>query len=198
MRHAFTLLGVMTLIVFIGGFFALSKKAEAPVGNTSVNPTTPMAFTLTSPAFTEGGLIPSKYTCDGENLSPELHIGNVPPGTEALVLVMDDPDIPDLVKQSRGIETFDHWVVYNIPKDTVVIPEGAKSFGTSGINSAGSHGYRGPCPPDRQHRYFFRLYAVSGTLNFLKAPTLREVEEASRGMVLGEATLMGKYEREKN
>lgn len=192
MRHAFTLLGVMTLIVFIGGFFALSKPAEAPVAEEI-----PMTLTLTSPAFKEGERIPVKYTCDGENVSPELLIQNIPEGTKSLVLVMDDPDIPESVKQSRGIQKFDHWVVYNIPADTGVIPEGVQ-IGTGGLNSVGSSEYRGPCPPDREHRYFFRLYAVSGELAFIKAPTLDEVEEAARGMSLGSATLMGKYERTKN
>lgn len=193
MRHAFTLLGLMTLIVAVGAFVALSKKAEAPEEIISTNQTT-MALSLTSPVFEHEGTIPSKYTCDADNISPELHIGNVPEGTKALVLVMDDPDIPESVKKERGVETIDHWVLYNIPTETTVIPEG-EIVGTSGLNSRGSTEYRGPCPPDREHRYFFRLYAVSGILNFLKTPTLYDVEEAAKGVMLETTTLMGRYER---
>jgi Raf kinase inhibitor-like YbhB/YbcL family protein len=154
-----------------------------------------MSLTLTAPAFADGASIPQKYTCDGENVSPELHIGNAPEGTQSFVLVMDDPDIPVSVKQARGIDTFDHWVVFNIPGDTTVIPEGGLPNVGSGMNTRGTNGYTGPCPPDKEHRYFFRLYAVSGTLNFIKAPTLHEVEAAAQGMALGQATLTGRYER---
>ncbi len=194
MRQAFALLGVMTLLISVGAFFALSKKAEAPIVNQDTDRELPMSLTLTSPAFVEGGMIPSEYTCDGENTSPELHIANVPEGTKSLVLVMDDPDIPDSVKQAKGIEVFDHWVLYNIPSSKTVIPKGGL-VGDVGLNSKGEAGYTGSCPPDREHRYFFRLYALSGTLNFIKAPTLKNVEEAAKGMMLETTTLMGRYER---
>ena len=194
MRHAFLLLGVMTAIVSIGAFVVLSKKVEAPHEVTH-NQTVTMSLTLTSPAFKEGERIPLKYTCDGENISPELQITNAPTGTQSFVLVMDDPDIPESVKVARGIAVFDHWALYNIPSTTTVINEGVK-VGTLALNSVGRPGYVGPCPPDREHRYFFRLYALSGTLNFIKTPTLTEVEQAAHGMMLEEATLMGRYERE--
>lgn len=193
MRHAFTLLGLMTIVVFVGGFLALSDRAEAPE-EAGTGSETPMVFTLTATAFNDGEKIPVKYTCDGANVNPELRVSGIPKGTGSLVLVMDDPDIPDSVKEARGIETFDHWVLYNIPPTADVIPEGVE-IGTSGRNSRGTEGYVGPCPPDREHRYIFRLYAIPGTLAFLKAPTLREVEEAARGSALAEATLTGRYER---
>lgn len=194
-RHAFMLLGLMTMIVFIGGFFALSKKAEAPVEEP--NNATSMSLTLTSPAFVDGGTIPSRFTCDGDNINPELTIGGVPKEADALVLVMDDPDIPESVKQARGIEVFDHWVLYNLPSTMTVIPEGSVrgALGSEGLNSVGKSGYIGPCPPDREHRYIFRLYAIKGTLNFVKTPTLKEVEDAAKGMSLAETTLTGRYER---
>lgn len=201
MRQAFLLLGVMTLIISVGALVAF-ERAEAPSttddqlsleGSSSNTPET-MQLTLTSPAFTDGGSIPSLYTCDGKNVSPQLSIGGAPEGTRSLVLVMDDPDIPDSVKQARGIEKFDHWVLYNIPADTTVINEGA-ILGTTGLNSMGESAYTGPCPPDREHRYIFRLYAISGTLNFFKAPTLDEVEVAAQGMALASTTLTGRYNR---
>jgi len=178
----------------VGAFFALHQKAEAPHEVSSDDNPPAMSLTLTSPAFSDGGLMPSKYTCDGDNVSPELHISNVPPGTESFVLVMDDPDIPPSVKQTRGINTFDHWVMYNIPGDTHTIAEGIET-GNVGMNTRGTSGYTGPCPPDREHCYFFRLYALSGTINFIKAPTLQEVEEAAQGMMLEQASLTGRYER---
>ena len=196
-RHAFILLGLMTMIVFVGGFFALSKKAEAPI--TGEDNIAIMSLQLTSPAFAEGGTIPSRFTCDGDNINPEFIISGVPKEADALVLVMDDPDIPDSVKQARGIEVFDHWVLYNLPPTMTAVPEGSArgALGTEGLNSVGKSGYIGPCPPDGEHRYFFRLYAIKGTLNFVKTPTLREVEEAAKGMSIAETTLMGRYERVK-
>lgn len=209
MRHAFTLLGIMTLIVFGGAYVAFHDRVEAPTAETvpvltreeTEEPTlpvsetkTPMKLRLTSPAFTENGNIPSQYTCDGENVNPELHISGVPEGTQSLVLVMDDPDIPDFVKKERGIEKFDHWAVYNIAPGTTVIKTG-EVIGSGGLNSRGGTGYIGACPPDREHRYIFRLYALSGTLNFIKTPTLDDLETASKGMMLETATLIGRYER---
>ncbi len=199
MRQAFALLGIISFLTVLGVFLAFNEKAEAPspdVTNENME-AEQTQFTITSPVFTQGGLIPAKYTCDGENISPELRIEGIPEGTESLVLIMDDPDIPDTVKQSRGIEKFDHWAVYGIPADTAVIPEGA-SVGTGALNGRGEATYTGPCPPDREHRYFFRIYALSGTLNFIKAPTLDELEMAAQGMMIGKAELMGRYNRPQN
>lgn len=183
----------MTCIVAVGAYFAF-EHTKSDVPDTVLEYEEFMTFSLTSPTFSEGGLIPRKYTCDGERISPELHIAHIPEGTVSLVLVMDDSDIPDAVKQRIGTEKFDHWVLYNIPKETTVLKEG-EVVGTLGINSAGTSLYTGPCPPDREHRYNFRLYALSGTLNFIQAPTLDEVERAAQSMLLGKATLMGRYER---
>jgi Raf kinase inhibitor-like YbhB/YbcL family protein len=153
-----------------------------------------MALTLTSPVFQHEGSIPPRYTCDGENISPELHIDGVPDGTASLVILMDDPDIPISVKQARGIDTFDHWVIYNIEPGTRIISEGVSGVGF-GLNTRGTVGYTGPCPPDREHRYFFRVYALSDTLAFASVPTLREVEEAAKGIMIESAILIGRYER---
>ena len=198
MRHAFILLGIMTLVVSIGAFYAF-ERVEVPTAprDTIDETTTNMALTLTAPAFRDGESIPARYTCDAENISPELRIEGVPEGTQSFVLVMDDPDIPQYVKDKFSITKFDHWAVYNIPPETNVIPEGGV-VGTAGLGTRGEGGYMGPCPPDREHRYFFRLYALSGTLNFIKAPTLDEVETAAQGMTLASTTLMGRYARVRN
>lgn len=195
MRQALLLLGIMTAIVTIGAFIAFDR-AQAPTKDDvyEPNPTTPMALSLTAVAFKDGESIPAKYTCDGEGKNPELQITGVPEGTQSFVLIMDDPDIPETVKQARGIQKFDHWVLYNIPAETTVIREGVP-VGTSGLTSIGKQGYVGPCPPDRQHRYIFRLYALSGTLTFNTDPTLDEVEVAAKKQALDATTLIGIYER---
>lgn len=195
MRQAFALLGLMTLIVSIGAVVALSRKAEAPI-IIDDNDASPMSLTLTSPVFSEGGKIPSKFTCDADNISPELHIGNVPTGTKSLVLVMDDPDVP---KEKRPSGVFDHWVVYNIPATTTVLEEG-KVTGISGANGRGEEKYAGPCPPPEyqpsEHRYFFKLFAIDQeSLHFEKAPMKDDILTAIEGHVIEQAELMGRYER---
>jgi len=184
--------------VFAGAFLAF-EKVHAPASEEAANNTHSMTLTLTSPQFENGGKIPPLYTCDSDNINPEFRISGVPEGAKSLVLLADDPDIPDAVKGSMGIDAFDHWVLYGIPPETTVIPEGSTA-GSEGLSSRGEPGYVGPCPPPeyepKEHRYFFRLYALSGTLNFIKAPTLEEVKQAMEGMVIEETELMGRYERQ--
>lgn len=147
---------------------------------------------LTSAAFENGGRIPSQYTCDGENISPPLTISDVPPGAKSLVLIMDDPDVP---KHLRADGMWDHWVVYNIPPDTAEIPEGREPEGLHGTGTAGNQDYFGPCPPDREHRYFFKLYALDSTLDVPAGAKKSELEKVMEGRVLETAELLGRYER---
>ncbi len=204
MRNAYVLLGSAFLVLFVGAYM-LMREVGAPTSNIESLPLAQpnevisssqesMSLSLTSSSFADGGSIPSKFTCEGENINPELLITGVPEGTKSLVLVMDDPDIPESVKEARGIEKFDHWVVYNIAPETTVIAENSIP-GTEGLNSRGAPGFVGSCPPDREHRYIYRLYALSGTLNFVTTPSLDEVEAAAKGVALAEATLMGRYEK---
>lgn len=153
---------------------------------------------LTTTAFEDMGSIPSKFTCDGEGINPELRIADIPAGTQSLVLVMDDPDIPDVVKARLGRETYDHWVLYNFSpqeKPEFIIAEN-QSVGTQGVTSNGSVGYVPPCPPDGEHRYVFRVYALPEHLSFDHAPSLDEVEEHARTLALAQATLTGVYTRQ--
>jgi len=205
MRNAYALLGVSFLIIFVGAHFIV-EKVNAPLTEGLIEIEEEviidkeieiMSLTLTSPAFDEGEMLPVKHTCEGDGISPELRISGVPDGTESLVLVMDDPDIPQVVKDNMEIEKFDHWVLYNIPVDTEVIEE-AESAGTEGRTSRGGGKYVGACPPDKEHRYIFRLYALSGVLSFVKAPTLDEVESAAKGMSIETATLIGVYNKIEN
>jgi Raf kinase inhibitor-like YbhB/YbcL family protein len=147
---------------------------------------------ITSPAFVHQGSIPTKYTCDGENISPELEFFEIPENSKSLALIMDDPDIPDFVKEDRGIEVFDHWVVFNMPADTKGIGEGQAEPGIVGLNSRGTNEYIGSCPPDREHRYFFRLYALDKELELSKDQLLK----AMQGHIIETAELMGRYERQ--
>lgn len=142
---------------------------------------------LASSAFKEGGPIPAKYTCDGSNISPPLHFEDVPAKAKSLVLVMDDPDAP--------AGTWDHWVVFNIPPATREVKEGHSPPGVVGKNTRGELAYGGPAPPDREHRYFFKLYALDAMLALKEGATKAEVEMAMEGHVLAKAQLMGRYKR---
>jgi len=160
-------------------------------------------FQLTSPAFENNELIPKRYTCDGENISPPLEISNVPEQAKTLALIVTDPDIPDEVRERMGIEIFDHWVVFNIPADKVrngsggINPDAA--WGTLGVNSAGEHGYTGPCPPAEyqptEHRYIFSLYALDDTLPLQQGARKADVMEAMKGQIVEKAELVGRYEK---
>jgi len=200
MRNAYALLGVGFIIVF-GGAFVLFDTTQVPAdvsGEVLLDVTQEknMGMKLHSTAFTEGGMIPAKYTCSGENIHPPLSFEGVPAGTQSLVLVMDDPDIPQEVQTMMGIEKFNHWVLYNIPADTQVVEEGSE-VGSYGLNTKGESSYTGPCPPTEYqpttHRYVFRLYALPKILEFQTMPTLNEVEDTAKKDSLGSAELIGMY-----
>ena len=151
-----------------------------------------MAFSLSSNAFQNGGDIPNKYTCDGADVSPELSWNNVPNATQSLALIAEDPDAP--------AGTWTHWVLYDLPPDTPgleenvpkvdQLPNGARQ----GRNDFKRIGYGGPCPPPgKPHRYFFRLYALDRKLGLKPGATKDEVQAATKGHILGEAELKGKF-----
>ena len=156
-------------------------------------------FSLTSPAFEHNGKIPAQYTCDGDReLSPPLAISGAPEGTKSLVLIMDDPDIPQIAKDSYGIEVFDHWILFNIPSDTTEIPESGTT-GTAGANTRGDTQYTGPCPPPEhepsEHRYIFTLYALDTSLNLPSGATKIEVLAALAPHLIEKTELIGRYSR---
>ena len=147
-----------------------------------------MSITLTSTAFTEGGTIPKKYTCDDANSSPALAWSGVPEGTRSLALIADDPDAP--------VGTWVHWVLYDLPADLTSLPEGAQGLGTQGTNDFRRAGYGGPCPPKGPaHRYYFKLYALDTQLNLKPGASKADVEKAMKGHILAQGQLMGKYGR---
>jgi hypothetical protein len=149
---------------------------------------------ITSSAFTEGSMIPAKYTCDGKDISPPLEWKNAPAGTKSFALISDDPDAP--------VGTWVHWVAYNIPANITKLDEDVKPEKEfkdgmrQGSNSWPRIGYGVPCPPSSTHRYYFKLYALDTVLDMKPAATKAEVLHAMKGHVLAEAQLMGKYKRQ--
>lgn len=142
---------------------------------------------IKSSAFENNGVIPSRYTCDGPDMSPSLGIINVPENTVSLVLIMDDPD--------ASVGVWDHWIVFNILPDTKEIPENEEPQGVHGKGTSSNLEYHGPCPPDGEHRYFFKLYALDKKLDLPEGSTKQEVQEAMEGHILETAELIGLYKR---
>jgi Raf kinase inhibitor-like YbhB/YbcL family protein len=153
-----------------------------------------LSMQLTSTAFAEGQPIPQKHTCDGHDVSPPLKWTNAPPNTKSFALIADDPDAP--------VGTWVHWVLYDLPPATTELSEdiprsasisdGAKQ----GLNSWPRLGYGGPCPPPgKPHRYFFKLYALDTVLDLKPGATKKDVERAMEKHILGQAQLMGTYQR---
>ena len=145
------------------------------------------ALNVTSKAFSPDGMIPVKYTCDGEDISPPLDIGPVPPEARSLVLIVEDPDAP--------AGTWLHWLVWNIPVTHHLLEQEIQ--GEQGLNDLGRNTYGGPCPPSGTHRYFFKVYALDDLIDLPDGSTRREVEDAMRDHILAYGELVGLYERRK-
>lgn len=144
---------------------------------------------ITSPAFEDSGMIPNKYTCDGDNINPPLRFISVPEAAQSLVLIVDDPDAPS--------GTWIHWILTNINPKTSIIHEGIVPAGAKeGINSFGNFGYDGPCPPAGTHRYLFRLYALDKKLEAISISSKEEVEQMMSGHIIAQAELTGQYSRQ--
>jgi Raf kinase inhibitor-like YbhB/YbcL family protein len=150
---------------------------------------------LISSAFSDGAMIPKRYTCDGENVSPPLEWDAVPPGTRSFVLLCDDPDAP--------AGTWHHWAAFDIPPSGRALAEGASQRGgkdavSQAINDFKRRGYGGPCPPRGHgpHHYHFRLLALSiERLPVRKDASCRDAEHEARKHVIAEALLIGMYQR---
>ena len=151
-----------------------------------------MTIEVRSSAFEEGEAIPTRYTCDGLDVSPPLTWGSVPDETQSLVLIAEDPDAP------RG--TFVHWVIYNLPPDTRRLPEDIpkqlelSSGAVQGVNGAGGVGYMGPCPPNGTHRYFFKIYALDTGVDLGGRATKEDLMRVMERHVIAEGRLMGTYQ----
>ncbi len=152
-----------------------------------------MAIKLISAAFSEGAMIPTRYTCDGEDVSPPLSWTELPPETGSFALICEDPDAP--------VGTWDHWVLFNIPASATGLPEAVPATATlddgsvHGNNSWGRLGYGGPCPPGGTHRYIFSLFALDIKLDLKSGATKSGLLKAMEGHILARTRLMGKYRR---
>ncbi len=153
----------------------------------------PANIIIKSNSFLDGGMIPSKYTCDGANVSPNLSWDNVPESTKSFVLICEDPDAP--------MGTFTHWIMYdipssvrelpeNLPKDKV-LPNGAKQ----GMTDFKKVGYGGPCPPSGTHRYYFKLFALDTLLSLEPGVKKETLIKAMEGHIIARGEIMGKYSR---
>ena len=197
---------LIVLVIIGGGVFIFRDKeviitekiedevslSEESIVETSTETT---SLVLTSPAFEHNSRIPSLYTCDGDDINPPFKFSGIPEEAFSLVFIMDDPDISESAKTLRGIEAFDHWVIYNIPPDTVELKENSTPPGVEGIHGAGSLGYFGSCPPDGEHNYSFKLYALDTELDLSEGATKVEVIDAMEGHILEQSELIGHYDR---
>jgi len=144
---------------------------------------------ISSPAFADKGQMAAKYSCDGEGVNPPLTFSNVPPRTQSLALIVEDPDIPEQFKAQVPGGVFDHWVIWDIAPDSKGFAEGA---GKGGINAGGGQGFYPACPPDKAHRYFFKLFALDTKLG-AAVKSKAELQAAMAGHILQQATMIGMY-----
>ncbi len=153
-----------------------------------------MEIKITSSVFKNDGLIPSKYTCDGEDVSPPLQWEALPQGTQSIALICDDPDAP--------MGTFVHWVLFNLPAGVKKLAENIPAGKTldngasQGITDFGRIGYGGPCPPSGTHRYFFKIYALDTELDLPAGSRKSQLLKAMEGHILAQGQLVGKYKRQ--
>lgn len=150
---------------------------------------------LRSSAFSDGSVIPAKYTCTGKDVSPPLTWQGIPAQTKSLVLIMDDPDAPDPKAPKM---TWVHWVVYNIPEYARGLSEGASANNLppgakQGLNDWNNMGYGGPCPPVGRHRYFHKLYALDTFLTGMDKANKAKIEAAMQGHIIESTELVGTF-----
>ena len=152
--------------------------------------TVAVSISVSSPAFSNGGTIPSRYTCSGADVSPALRWGRAPEGTQSFALTVIDPDAPG--------RPFVHWLVFNIPPETTDLAEGAgmADSGVQGRNDFGSNGYRGPCPPPGSpHHYHFKVYALDSKLSLPSGASEAAFQDAINGHVLAIGEVVGTFRR---
>jgi len=181
---------IVSVVVLVLLFCSCEESVQADSGAVGGKK---MELKVTSSAFAEGGLIPSKYTCDGADISPPLQWDTVPEGTKSIALVSDDPDAP--------MGTWVHWVLFNLPHDTNELaenipPDKTLSNGAKqGTNDFGRIGYGGPCPPSGTHRYFFKIYALDTLIDLPPGVRKQQLLKAMDGHILAQGQLIGKYKR---
>lgn len=176
---------ILLLVVSLGVWWYISQRSQSPPSGALQQV---VNMQIISPAFSDGQPIPSKYTCDGTNVSPPLKFSDMAEGARSLVLIVDDPDAP--------AGTWVHWTLWNISPQTTEIAENSVPDGAiEGITDFGRPGYGGPCPPSGTHRYFFKLYALDITLNLKLSVRAADIEKTMEGHILAKAELVGLYQR---
>jgi len=140
---------------------------------------------ISSPAFEPGGNIPSRYTCEGEDINPPLEIKQIPAEAKSMVLIIEDPDAP--------MGTWLHWLVWNIP--IVHYINENEVPGDQGLNDSGKIEYGGPCPPSGMHRYYFKVYALDDLLDIPEGSSRGEVEAAMQNHIIAYGQVMGVYQK---
>ena len=185
LRACFRAIAATGVFLVIVAVFFSGLHAELPKKGSK------MSMQITSTAFAHSEMIPDRYTCKGNDISPPLEWENAPEGSRSFALIFDDPDAP--------MGTWVHWVVYDLPAGCNKLPEDVPEVnpisggGVQGTNSWGRIGYGGPCPPSGTHRYFFRLYALDTVLGLEEGATKAQVLKAMEGHILDECELMGRY-----
>jgi Raf kinase inhibitor-like YbhB/YbcL family protein len=179
-------IGVFALLV---GFFWTRRGNEADIAGDPGGP----GLVVTSSSFSDGGTIPSNFTCDGSDISPELEWTATPAKTQSILIFVDDPDAPIV---------FVHWIAFNLPPSARELPEGASPHtalpggAKEGENGFGNTGYGGPCPPGtKPHHYVFRVCALDSSLNLPSGAKKGDLATAMKGHVLAEGKIVGLYSR---
>jgi Raf kinase inhibitor-like YbhB/YbcL family protein len=188
---------VASALIALGVVWTTNVMTRARLSADSETRSKAMSLTINSPVFQQGGSIPARYTCEGQDVSPPLEWSGAPANTRTLALIVDDPDAPDPAKPQR---VYVHWVVCNIPASVTSLKENASKTGmpkgaVQGKNDWGKAEYGGPCPPIGRHRYFFKLYALDIELTGLSAATKADLERAMKGHVLESGELIGTYHK---
>lgn len=190
MLKIFVTITIITVLLIVGLFFIKSRNEnKINIDKIDMNQNAQSSFKITSLAFKSGTTIPAKYTCDGDSINPPLNISGVPESAKSLALIVDDPDAPS--------GTWIHWVAWNIDPKISEISEGIQNVGINGLNTRGNPSYGGPCPPDKEHRYFFKLYALDVNLDIPETSGASDLIKSMEGHIIDQVELIGLYDRKR-
>jgi Raf kinase inhibitor-like YbhB/YbcL family protein len=180
---------LLVFTIFLAIVLLFSQKSPSIMKKRAVESVQHTSMTIASPAFENNSLIPSKYTCDGENMNPPLMFSNIPPKAKSIALVVTDPDAPG--------GTFTHWIIYNIPATTTKIDENSvPEDSQEAQNSFGKKEYGGPCPPSGTHHYVFTLYALDSMISIPDSADVTDIEKVIQSNSMEQATLTGLYAKQ--
>jgi Raf kinase inhibitor-like YbhB/YbcL family protein len=178
------------ILAFAGALIFTFWSGDEPL-TAPQNEASMQELKITSSAFTQDGMIPERFTCDGDDLSPPIDISGVPKEAKTLALIMHDPDAP----HSGGWTHWVKWNMKNVESGMLNIEEGKEPEGLAGKGTGGNTAYQGPCPPSGTHRYFFSVYALDTLLSLKAGATKTELESAMEGHILAKGELMWRYAR---